>query len=64
MQQQSPRQLTEAPCHGPLVRDLNDLVTVLCSEPEGICHVEDVYTALRQYNQFSNKALAQAAYLS
>lgn len=64
MQRETTRQLCEAPVSGPVVHNLEWLSMILCSEFEGSCHVDDLYASLRQYGAFSNKALAQAAYLA
>ncbi|KAG8161663.1 hypothetical protein KVR01_008650 [Diaporthe batatas] len=65
MQHQEARMLPEAPPKNESVEyNLDELVVILCHESETSCHVVDLYDALGQYNAFSDKAIAQAAYLS
>lgn len=64
MQQQTGRYLPEAPAQAVMVKNLDELAMILCFESEARSHVDDLYSTLRQYDSFSEKALAQAAYLS
>lgn len=64
MQQQTERYLPEAPTQAVVVQNLDELAMILCFEPEARSHVDDLYSTLRQYDSFSEKGLAQAAYLS
>lgn len=43
---------------------LDELAMILCHKSEASCHVDDLYTSIRRYDAFSDKAIAQAAYLS
>lgn len=64
MQQKTERYLPEAPTQAVMVRSLDELAMILCFEPEARSHVDDLYATLRQYDSFSEKGLAHAAYLS
>lgn len=47
-----------------LIFNLDQLLTVLCNDVETRSHAKNLYSVLEQYHIFSDKALAQAAYLS
>lgn len=64
MQQQEARQLPDIPFQEPVEYTLDEMTMILCHESEASCHVVDLYNTLRQYDAFSDKAIAQAAYLS
>lgn len=46
------------------IQNLNELIQIICNREESTYHVTDLYSILGQYQEFSEKHLAQAAYLS
>lgn len=59
-----PKLLQILPPQVPVVQDLDELLTILCADTEGSCHVDDLYATLRTYDTFSDKDLAESAYLA
>lgn len=64
MQHQKARRLPEIPFQEPVEYTLDEMTRILCHESEASCHVVDLYNSLRQYDAFSDKAIAEAAFLS
>lgn len=64
IQHQEARKLPEISFQEPVVYTLDEMARILCHESEASCHAVDLYNSLRQYDAFSDKAIAQAAYLS
>lgn len=63
-QSNGPKLFEEIPPEAPVVQDLDELLTILCADTEGSCHVDDLYATLRKYDTFSDKDLAESAYLA
>lgn len=63
-QNNAPQLLEILPPEVPVIQDLNELLLILCDDTEGSCHVDDLYASLRKYDTFSDKDLAESAYLA